>query len=140
MRPETSLNSGRKAKALGPTPRTIMRTGSCPSRRVTGTRLMFSGEAIGCLSASIRMPGAFKIAVTASRGITKPNSSRAPPLMTMARPGSAAASIDRARPTEKDSIDKRTPTTQAMPTTITSDAQRRWGRLTMLTVVTATIC
>jgi len=57
----------------------------------------------------------------------------------MARPGLAADSIDRERPAENDNIDKRTPTTQAIPTTITNEFHRRCGNPLILREVTATI-
>jgi hypothetical protein len=57
----------------------------------------------------------------------------------MARPGLAADSIDRERPVEKDNIDKRTPTTQAIPTTITNELHKRRGSPLILREVTVTI-
>jgi len=139
-RPSIKWISGRTAKPAPLTPRSDALLLSPP--RFSGNRTIASAsaDASGLRSIPSLIPGASKMVWVASRVILLKVSKPAPALTTMARSARPVLVIICDRPPTMARMLTRTPTTPAMPMTMTDEAPRRCGTLLRFIIVTEPIC
>src|SRR5579859_5279420 len=139
MRPAMSLISGRVASPCGPRPRSVTLTPESEPFCGRPTMTIASAEPIGLPSAVLRTPGASRMVSALSRESVLPSSEVEPPRMTIARSARPVWSSAAEKPIAMASTEISTPTTPAMPTTMTSELPSREGMPCRLRTVTAPI-
>ena len=129
LRPAITLTCGRSSQAFGPTPRSCA-LASVPSALVTMfTTCDSSGDTRGRPSLPRAMPARFPISGIWSRVIIEFVSDCDPPRRTIALASSPVVLSVASNPSAIASSATRTPTTPAIPTTMTAEAPQRCGRL-----------
>ena len=140
LRPSISLICGRSSQAFAPTPRSCA-LASVPSALVTMfTTCDSSGDTSGRPSLPLAVPGRLVISGTWSRVITELVSACDPPRRMIAVSALPVPFNVAWKPSPIASIATSTPTTPAMPITITDAAPQRCGRLPMPMPATVRVC
>ena len=140
VRPSTIRSCGRRAKAAGSTPRTVMLDPVFSPAFISSAMTTTSAEASGRPSAPWATPGACLMIVPCSREMPELSSACEPPRSTSATSGRPADSSVDWKPAAIASSAVNTATTPARPTTMTSEGPRRSGMLRMPSIVMDRIC
>ena len=127
-------------KPTGSTPRRVTLAPVFWPKRGTSVMTMISPEASGRPSAPRAMAGSCFTSVPEARSRKLASSPLEPPRVTTTRSSRPVPLSVFSRPADIDSSATITPTTPAMPITITSDAPRRWGTLRRFIITISRTC
>src|SRR5690349_3984866 len=141
MRPSTSFTSGRMAKPAGSTPRSATLTLACllATSLRSSVMTMISPDTSGWPSAPFLMPGSDCTSGSVSGPMPEDSSASTPADSSSARSSLPVPASVRSKPRLIDSMPISTPTTKAMPTTITSEVPMRLPMLRRFIAVMARI-
>ena len=138
--PAMIFRFGRSAKACGVTPRSVTLAPSVSPLRGSSAITISSPAASGWPCASRRTPAVRSAICRVSKPTVELSSAGEPPRSTITLRGSPLAPNVASMPRDMANSAVNTPTTPAMPITITSDNPRRWGMLRRLIATTWKIC